>query len=97
MVKVKRQRMVVVRECLWKLTDEDFTAAAVLGQMIYWSLRTKDIDDFLKEEAERMQQSGERPNVQPTYGWVYKKAEELATELLEICSHRTDRSPLEGL
>ncbi len=97
MVKVHRQRVVVVRECLWKLTDEDFTTAAVLGQMIYWSLRTKDIDDFLKEEAERMQQSGEQPNVAPTYGWVYKKAEELAEELLEICSRRTVGRRLEEL
>ena len=97
MVKVKRQRMVIVRECIWSLVDEDFYAAAALGQMIYWSLRTEDIDAYLREEANRMRQTGEQVNVPLTYGWVYKTAEELAQELLDICSRQTMARRLDAL
>lgn len=97
MAELKRQRIVIVRECLWKLTDEDFYAAAVLGQMLYWSVRTRDVDVFLKEEHERMHQTGESPNVDLTRGWVYKSADELANELLEICSRRTVNRRLKKL
>jgi len=89
MTEVKRQRIVVVRECIWELTGQDFYAAAVLGQMLYWSLRTKDIDGYLEEENQRMAQTGDKANVALTRGWVYKSAEELSEELMEICSRRT--------
>ena len=44
-----------------------------------------------------MQQSGEQPNVQSTYGWTYKKIEEPATELLDVCSCRAIGRGLEEL
>lgn len=97
MTDVKRQRVVVVRECIWELTGQDFYAAAVLGQMLYWSLRTKDIDGYLEEESQRMAQTGAEANVALTKGWVYKSAEELSEELLEICSRRTVSRRLDKL
>lgn len=97
MARLHRQRVVVVRECLWKLTDKDFYSAAVLGQLLYWTLRTKDIDEYLAAEAQRMAQEGDRANVEATGGWVYKSAAELSEELLQICSRPTVNRRLDAL
>lgn len=96
-VALHRQRVVVVRECLWHLVGEDFHAAAILGQMTYWTLRTRDIDEYLCEEAERMAQEGRTANVGPTCGWIYKSAEELSEELLGLCSRQTVARRLDDL
>jgi hypothetical protein len=93
---IKRQKIFTVRESLVDLTG-DVYAAAVLGQMLYWSLRTSDMDQYIEEERKRMRQSGIDPEFKPTYGWIYKTASDLCDELLEICSRQTVNRRLQNL
>jgi hypothetical protein len=78
MNKLKRA---VVKEELVALTC-DYTDAIILNQFIYWSERTKDFDKFIDEEKKRYQNEGIDITINPTNGWMYKKAEELSEETM---------------
>jgi len=67
----------VIKEELVALTG-DFISALALQQFLYWSERTYDTDKFLEEEKER----DPSIKIDPTYGWIYKKMEELHEELM---------------
>lgn len=83
----EKLKRAVIKEELVALTG-DFKLAIVLNQMIYWMERRKDFDKFLMEERERQTQfvtEGEaavQPEVKPSNGWIYKKAEELSEETM---------------
>lgn len=82
----------VIKEELVAITG-DFMSALVLNQFIYWTERTRDIDAYIAEEKAR------DPNavIEPTSGWIYKKADELAGELMVDVAHTTMRRYLKGL
>jgi len=85
-------KRVVIKEELVELTG-DFRRALILNQFLYWSHRTRDYDAFLKEEKERNPDL----DIEPTHGWIYKKAEELADELMLGCSVQTVLRHIEPL
>jgi DNA-binding MarR family transcriptional regulator len=95
--KLKR---VVIKQELVTLTG-DYFKALILNQFLYWSERTKDYDRFLIEEKERY---GFGPdanrsdfNVELSYGWIYKTANELNDELMLGVSANTIRRHLSKL
>lgn len=93
----RKLKRVVIKEELVELTG-DFKSAIVLNQLIYWSERIKDTDDFLIEEKERIEKYGnyefdsEKAEILKdtlTHGWIYKKAAELAEDCLVGLSSTT--------
>ena len=86
---------IVIREELVVLTGS-VNAAIVLGQIIYWSERVKDFDEFIKEENARSEKEGigcfDLQN-----GWIYKTAESLEKELLNFKSAKTIARILDNL
>ena len=82
---MKKLKRVVIKEELVELTG-DFKLAIVLGQMIYWCEKVKDIDAYIVEEKERYMKFGTDedgiPSMELSNGWIYKKAEELSDETM---------------
>jgi len=91
--KLKR---VVIKEELVILTG-DHIKALILNQFLYWSERTKDYDKFIAEEKERFSPEDKDLNVDFTFGWIYKTAEELIEELMLNISAVTARRHLTKL
>lgn len=77
----QKLKRVVVKEEFVALTG-DFIKAIILNQFLYWSERVQDFDKFIQEEKARASQEGVEINMEPTNGWIYKKAEELAEETM---------------
>jgi len=73
----KKLKRAVIKEELVTLT-KDCLKAVVLNQFIWWSERTKDFDAFIDEEKKRNSET----NINPTRGWIYKSAKELADEIM---------------
>jgi len=86
---MRRTKRVVIKEELVALTG-DFKLAIVLNQMIYWSERVRDFDDFIKEEKERFAQVNiDTSSLKFRNGWIYKTAEDLAEECMITTSKAT--------
>lgn len=80
---MENSRCVVLRQPLIMLTG-DFKKALLLSQLLYWSERVRNAMELIEEERARFQ-CGEKqsPDVASLqYGWIYKKAEELAEEVM---------------
>lgn len=85
-----RLKRAVIKEELVKLTG-DFKKAILLNQLIYWSERVKDYDEFIKEEkqrarmamnAEEKQRAELLKEIKLSHGWIYKTAEDLSSETM---------------
>lgn len=88
MNQIKKLKRVVVKEELVALTGK-VDQAIVLNQFIYWSERVRDIDKYLKEEAERVRKfsdgsvESEADRLEDlTNGWIYKTAAEMKDECM---------------
>ena len=82
----EKLKRAIVKEELVALTG-DFMSAMVLQQLIYWSERVSDFDNFILEEREMAQHANEaEPNVPLRNGWIYKKAEQLSEETMTYIS-----------
>ena len=82
----------LLTEELFHLTGDDL-AAVLLHQLVYWSLRVRDVDAYLDEERQR----GRTVNVSSTAGWLYKTADQLREEVLTSRSRITVYRRLETL
>lgn len=82
----------VIREDLVALT-QDYKAAVVLHQLIYWTKRVHDFDQFLQEEHNRNPEC----NVAFRHGWIIKTAQDLANETMLGLSRQTIRIILKNL
>ena len=78
---------------LWAWVTDNTTEALVLSQMIRWSERVHDHNNFLREEVER---GADAENLF-RHGWIYKTASELAEELMGTVSRRTISRALDTL
>lgn len=90
-MKPKKLKRVVIKEELVELTGH-YVQALILNQFIYWSERTKDFDEFIREERQRAIDS--IIEVEPADGWVYKSADQLSDELMLGMVHVTMRKHL---
>lgn len=93
MNKLKR---VVIKEELVAITG-DFVLAIILNQFLYWSDRVRDFDKLLLEEKERAEKDGEKVNIEPANGWIYKKAEELIDETMLGMTRQSMRNNISRL
>jgi hypothetical protein len=74
----------VLREDLMVLTG-DLCQSMVLGQMIYWTKTLDKINDWLFEENKRLADS-DQPQHDYNYGWIWKSAKEMRTDLFNSFS-----------
>lgn len=82
-------KRVVIKEEFVKLTG-DFKKAVILNQLIYWSQRVSDFDDFIKEENKRINNNDIDDKPTPLQcGWIYKKAQDLSDETMLGLSKQT--------
>jgi len=86
MTKERMLKRVVTKEELVMLTGDDLSAV-ILNQFLYWSERTKDFDQFIKEEKTRDPQA----SIMLTRGWIYKSADDLRDEIMTRASSATVR------
>lgn len=79
---MKKLKRIVIKEELVALTG-DFKLAIVLNQMLYWSERVADFDQFILEEKNRLKAEKMDDRVLPyRHGWIYKTASELGNECM---------------
>ena len=76
-MKKKIIKRAIIKEELVKLTGTA-NLAVTLNQLLYWSLRIQDKDDFIREEMK----DDLNINKDKHYGWIYKTSEELALEIM---------------
>nr|MBP9692756.1 hypothetical protein [Alphaproteobacteria bacterium] len=81
----------VIRREFFALTGDPFSAV-VLNQLLYWTLRVKDFELYLKEERTRDKGLGPFQ-----CGWIYKTASELSEETMLGISKTTMRKCLKLL
>lgn len=86
MCKIKKA---VIREDLLAITN-DYRRAIILNQFIYWSERVSDADKFIETEN-AVARSNNMEERDLFYGWIYKKSEELADEIMLGLSDRQVR------
>lgn len=67
----------VIKEELVKLTG-NFTLAITLNQLLYWSLKVKDKEKYIREEVDQKVSLDKDKQ----YGWIYKTSEELSKEIM---------------
>lgn len=106
--KPRKLHRAVIKEELVALTGS-YKLAVVLNQLIYWSERREDADKFLAEEKKRIRMQNKHVDdekdkmiesffeIANSHGWVYKKAEELATETMMKISAKTMLTYLDEL
>ena len=87
---MRKIKKAVIREDLVGLTGS-MEEAVILGQLIYWIDRMKDAGKYKLEERERLDN-----HLADSFkhGWIYKKAEELAEEVMLGVSPNTIRKYL---
>jgi len=90
--KESKQRVAVIRQPLVALTG-NYKLALVLGQMLYWSERGYDVDDYILEERERNPDT----KIDLTDGWIYKSGKDLVKDLMVDWSLKTTRRYLSTL
>jgi DnaD/phage-associated family protein len=85
---MRKLNRVVIKEELVKLTG-NCKKALTLNQFLYWTERIgfQRYNKFIKEETDRF--FGDTENLES--GWIYKKAEELAGEIMITNSSKTAR------
>jgi hypothetical protein len=89
-------RRVIIKEEYVALTG-DYISAVLLSQIEYWTRRTYDFDGFLAEENGRAGNEGKELGVPFMHGWIYKSAEDFATETMMGLSANTIRTRLKKL
>lgn len=90
-MKKNNPKRAIIKEELVELTG-NYTLAITLNQLLYWSLRIKDKEEFIREEVE--QKDCTERSIK--YGWIYKTSEELSQEVM-LGSQTTVRRYLKEL
>lgn len=90
---ITKEAVAIIKESYVKITG-NLGEAAVLNQMVYWSERTKDAAAAKREDT-LCENEYTQENL-PSFGWIYKTAEELSGEIM-IGSMRTVARRLDSL
>src|SRR5690606_484206 len=90
MIQLRKIKKAVIREDLVVLTGS-MEEAVILAQLIYWIKRMKDTEKYKVEERRRLENDSADSF---KHGWIYKKAEELADEVMLGVSANTIRKYL---
>jgi hypothetical protein len=92
---IRQEKVAVLREGYFKITG-NVTEAMLLNQMIYWSQRVSDYDQFISEENAR-RKIEEQDAINLTYGWIHKTATELKDEIMSDDSRMTIQRKIDNL
>lgn len=97
-MKYRKLRVVTIREELFAITGNT-TQAIILGQLMYWTDRVRYVDEYIKEEVERLLQNKQphECDIPQSNGWIYKKSSEIIEECLIDASQQTVRRYLTDL
>jgi hypothetical protein len=87
-LKTTKLKRAVIKEEFVAITGNVITAL-ILNQMIYWSERIDDFDEFIEEEKARFENEGKEININLQEGWIYKSYQELKNELMLSDSLKT--------
>ena len=93
---MKKLKRVVIKEELVELTG-DYRPAIILNQMLYWTERMFDTDNYIREEKTRALNNDTEINIMESKGWIYKTAEDLNEELMIGMSTPTIRKYIKQL
>ena len=93
---MKKLKRVVIKEELVELTG-DYRPAIILNQMLYWTERMFDTDNYIREEKARALNNDTEINIMESKGWIYKTAEDLNEELMVGMSTPTIRKYIKQL
>ena len=93
---MKKLKRVVIKEELVELTG-DYRPAIILNQMLYWTERMFDTDNYIREEKTRALNNDTEINIMESKGWIYKTAEDLNEELMVGMSTPTIRKYIKQL
>lgn len=93
---MKKLKRVVIKEELVELTG-DYRPAIILNQMLYWTERMFDTDNYIREEKTRALNNDTEINITESKGWIYKTAEDLNEELMVGMSTPTIRKYIKQL
>lgn len=96
MSNMRKLKRVVIKEEFVALTG-DPVEAIILNQFIYWTEHMYNYDKYMMEEKERYKNEGKEIDVPLTHGWIYKKAEDLAEEIMFPMSKPTVRKHIANL
>jgi hypothetical protein len=78
---MRKLKRAVIKEELVALTG-DAVKALLLNQLLYWTERAWDFDQFIEEEKARAERNGRRVIMPLTKGWITKTADQLSEELM---------------
>ncbi len=92
----RKYKRITVKEELVALTGDAFQAV-LLDRMIELTYEAERFDRLIIAEQARAESIGERISMPLMEGWFFKKAEELAEEVLIIDSAKTVRKKLTEL
>ena len=86
--KLRKLKKVVIREELYAITN-DTMETILLGQLIYWQDKVRDVDKYINEEKLRLNQTRN--------GWIYKTSKQIIEECMLSFSEVTVRRHLQKL
>lgn len=83
----QKLKRIILKEEFVALTGHHIPAI-ILNQFLYWAERTKNVDAYFREEAER---AGGDSEIELTHGWIYKTADDLTEETMLGATNATMR------
>jgi hypothetical protein len=95
MDKINKLKRAVIKEEYIALTN-DVTKALILDRFMTLTYETLEMDKLIADETQRASTIGININMPLSYGWVFKKSEDLANEIM-IASSKTIRNKLSEL
>ena len=75
----------------------DMLAAIILNQFVYWAKIKMQADAMYEREFNIYERNGTPVNFKPSYGWIYKTADELNEEVMAEASRQSIRRRIKFL
>lgn len=95
-VQIQRLKRAVIKEELVALTGDAYQAV-ILDRFITLTFESMEYDRLMLEEKARAESIGRIIDVPISFGWIYKKSEDLASEIMIINTARTVRQKVTEL
>lgn len=93
--KPRRLKRAVIKEEYIVITG-DMMESVILNQLIYWSEKVRDFDQFIIENVQLKSENDATESLL-LHGWIYKSADQLKNEIMSQDSTRTINRKLESL
>lgn len=87
---ITTKKIALVKEEYIAITN-DLIAALLLNQFVYWAKVKMHADEMYSKEFSLYERNGTQINFTPSYGWIYKTADELNDEIMACASRQSIR------